>query len=620
MMTMNHSFQSILLSAILFANIGKAAAQPEQEPKTAWWDAKWTSRKPIAIDTSAAASAIPAEVRDGVLLIRLHEGNFNFLASREDGSDLRFVAQDGKSLLPHHIEKWDSLLNEAYVWVKAPELKPSAKTTLWMYSGNLTDAADVANAKASQDEANVAWFHFADSSKLTRNSVNDAGNLEGTGSSGPGIAGSGVRLTGAATLSLPSATAGAWSGPLTLSFWFKPSAGSEGCILERKSGNQGLSLGVATSAPWLEVGSKRASATTTLTPAAWHHMAVVINANRVELFINGKSAAVAETAVASVDAPLSLGPAVAGKPGALGDLDELKIASVARDASWIAFESMAHGNSPEAAKLVSAGADELAEHAEEGELAKHLSLLVDISKDLTFDGWVVIVLCALLAVVGMVIAAGKFVYLNAMDKSSKEFLRRWESISSDLTALDSDSDASIQSMGGTLTGKSLRLMKQSPLYRIYHLGSSEIAKRVQNPQAAGDSTATSARRGLSGRSIQAIKATMHGGLMREVERLNSNLVFLTIGIAGGPYLGLLGTVIGVMITFAVIAKSGQVEVNSIAPGIAGALLATVAGLAVAIPCLFIYSYLSTRIKTAISSMETFIDEFIAKMAEHHKES
>ena len=104
-----------------------------------------------------------------------------------------------------------------------------------------------------------------------------------------------------------------------------------------------------------------------------------------------------------------------------------------------------------------------------------------------------------------------------------------------------------------------------------------------------------------------------------MQRLNSKLVFLTIGIAGGPYLGLLGTVIGVMITFAVIAKSGQVEVNSIAPGIAGALLATVAGLAVAIPALFAYSYLSSRIKDAVSDMETFIDEFIAKMAEHYPE-
>jgi biopolymer transport protein ExbB len=115
--------------------------------------------------------------------------------------------------------------------------------------------------------------------------------------------------------------------------------------------------------------------------------------------------------------------------------------------------------------------------------------------------------------------------------------------------------------------------------------------------------------------MHAIRVTLDGGLVREVQRLNSNLVFLTIGIAGGPYLGLLGTVIGVMITFAVIAKSGAVEVNSIAPGIAGALLATVAGLAVAIPALFAYSYISSKIKDAVSEMQIFIDEFVAKIAE-----
>ena len=70
-----------------------------------------------------------------------------------------------------------------------------------------------------------------------------------------------------------------------------------------------------------------------------------------------------------------------------------------------------------------------------------------------------------------------------------------------------------------------------------------------------------------------------------------------------------------MITFATIAKTGEVEVNSIAPGIAGALLATVAGLVVAIPALFIYSYLNARIKDSIAVMQTFIEELISKMAE-----
>src|SRR6185295_5854911 len=91
---------------------------------------------------------------------------------------------------------------------------------------------------------------------------------------------------------------------------------------------------------------------------------------------------------------------------------------------------------------------------------------------------------------------------------------------------------------------------------------------------------------LTSRGIQAIRASLDGSLAIESERLNSGIVLLTIAISGGPFLGLLGTVVGVMITFAAVAAAGDVNVNAIAPGIAAALLATVAGLAVAIPALF----------------------------------
>jgi biopolymer transport protein ExbB len=72
-----------------------------------------------------------------------------------------------------------------------------------------------------------------------------------------------------------------------------------------------------------------------------------------------------------------------------------------------------------------------------------------------------------------------------------------------------------------------------------------------------------------------------------------------------------------MITFAAIAVSGEVNVNSIAPGIAAALTATVAGLMVAIPCLFGYNYLGGQIKSISADMHVFVDEFIAKLAEEH---
>ncbi|MBW8894428.1 MAG: MotA/TolQ/ExbB proton channel family protein, partial [Burkholderiales bacterium] len=147
---------------------------------------------------------------------------------------------------------------------------------------------------------------------------------------------------------------------------------------------------------------------------------------------------------------------------------------------------------------------------------------------------------------------------------------------------------------------------QSPIYRLYQAGVRELAKRKVGEAGA---------KPLSGASLDAVKASVDADYVRENAHLNSGMVLLTIAISGGPFLGLLGTVVGVMITFAAIAAAGDVNVNAIAPGIAAALLATVAGLGVAIPALFGYNYLAAQIKNATSDMQIFIDEFITRVAE-----
>jgi biopolymer transport protein ExbB len=139
----------------------------------------------------------------------------------------------------------------------------------------------------------------------------------------------------------------------------------------------------------------------------------------------------------------------------------------------------------------------------------------------------------------------------------------------------------------------------------------------RNAKMAGAKVAASEQLVLTPQAIAAIRATMDATLVRLNQRLQSQMVLLTIAIAGGPFLGLLGTVVGVMITFAAIAASGDVNVNAIAPGIAAALAATVAGLAVAIPALFAYNWLNTRIKGMTADMRVFVDEFITRVAEHY---
>ena len=340
---------------------------------------------------------------------------------------------------------------------------------------------------------------------------------------------------------------------------------------------------------------------------SWHHLAVTAQAGSMALYVDGLPYGTVAAALPALSGAATVGRDGASETGYAGELDELQASKIARSAGAIKLAAVNQGGSAEAAKLLVWGAEEASAAAEHSELGEHLDLIKGISKSLTFDGWVVIWLCALLAVVGWVVAIGKFVYLSKIDKASQIFLKQWAAISTDITALDHADEENVKSMGGQTSRKEQKAMKGSPLFELYHLGSQEIQHRVNHAKGSFN--------GLSERSIASIRALLDGGATRETQKLQSKLVFLTIGIAGGPYLGLLGTVIGVMITFAVIAKSGEVDINSIAPGIAGALLATVAGLAVAIPALFAYSYLASRIKDAVLSMNTFIEEFIARIAE-----
>jgi biopolymer transport protein ExbB len=622
---LNAKSKTRLLSLLLLASCALSTGlSAEAEKPAKWWDEKFPVRKKITVDTSSKGLSISDPIGSSALLIRLSDSVFNFMGAKEDGSDLRFVADDQKTLLKHHIEKWDGLLNEAYVWVQVPDLKPSEAATIWLYYGNVTDAANVADAKGTYDADTVLVYHFGEAATVGVDS--SASGISAQDASPPtpgGVISNGQRLLGQKPVTVPENPILEWAAgsSLTWAAWIKPTALQDNAVIfSRRDGTNAFLIGIDKGVPFVEINKQRSSGGAAVAPLVWSHVAVVAKEGTVTVYLNGVSYGTLAAAIPAIKGAALIGKdSAAGSVAYVGEIDEVQISKVARPAGWVKFAAISQGNSSDVAKLVTVGNDENSAAEAAGELTKQLMMIKDISKDLTLDGWVVIGLCCILAVIGWGVAIAKLLYLNKINKATKLFVDRWKQISSDLTALDSEDEETVKSMGGTASGKAQKLMRHSPLFHIYQMGSFEIRQRLQTVRGISLGTKERVSRGLSGRSIQAIKATLHGGLMREVQKLNSQLVFLTIGIAGGPYLGLLGTVIGVMITFATIAKSGQVEVNSIAPGIAGALLATVAGLAVAIPALFAYSYLSSRIKDSVTDMETFIDEFLARMAEHHKE-
>jgi biopolymer transport protein ExbB len=583
----------------------------------AWWDKAWTQRQKITLDTADIQDA----AGETTVLIRLSEGRFQF-ASSETGKDIRFIAADGKTILPHHVETYDSLLNEAFVWVKLPDVKAGAKETFHLYYGNL-DPAMPAGAKATDaySEDLSAVYHFAQSGSAPADATANGNNAETPAVTAEGaIIGNGLRLLGNAPVTIPNSPTLAWTAgqDLSLSLWIKPAAlQANAVVLSRTDGNTSFRLLLDQGVPVVETrgsGSPvRSQPGAPIAAGAWSHLALTASGGKLQLHVNGEPYATADGVIPALASPLVLGgtePAAANTAGFTGELDEFRISKAALSAPAVKFAFINQGGSDAALRAITLGEIEGGGEAGGSHVMEHVMLFGDIANNMMFDGWIAIGVCVIMIVVGWTVAIKKFFYLNKIERGNREFLRIWKSMSTDLTALDHADASTIRSMGGTVDEEEQELMKDSPLYHIYHIGSEEISHRLDKMSDKIE--------GLPGRSIQAIRASLDAGLVHENHRLTDGLVYLTISIAGGPYVGLLGTVVGVMITFAIIAKSGEVNVNSIAPGIASALLATVVGLVVAIPALFIYSYLNGRIKNVMASMQVFIDEFVAKMAEFYR--
>jgi len=119
----------------------------------------------------------------------------------------------------------------------------------------------------------------------------------------------------------------------------------------------------------------------------------------------------------------------------------------------------------------------------------------------------------------------------------------------------------------------------------------------------------------SGRSIrslgQRIDKVLDVTIQREVERLESRLLFLASIGSAGPYIGLFGTVFGIMTAFTSIAASKNTSLAVVAPGIAEALFATAIGLCAAIPAVLAYNKLQASVAKAQGRLEGFADEFSA---------
>jgi biopolymer transport protein TolQ len=149
-------------------------------------------------------------------------------------------------------------------------------------------------------------------------------------------------------------------------------------------------------------------------------------------------------------------------------------------------------------------------------------------------------------------------------------------------------------------------LSASPLVGLFLSGYSELNAQLRS---AGEKPAPGAARPTL-RSLEGVDRALLRASTTELAKLEHRIPFLATTASITPYIGLFGTVWGIMTAFLGIAASGQTSLAIVAPGIAGALIATAAGLFAAIPAVYFYNELTSQVKAFANGMEDFSMEFL----------
>ncbi|MBN6150321.1 DUF2341 domain-containing protein [Xanthomonas sp. AmX2] len=591
---------TLLLFLLGMSMLGTAHAE------TPWWQADWKYRKPITIDAGPQGAALGGNVGRVPVLIRLHSGNFAFDGLADGGKDIRFVGSDGRTILNHQIEQYDANLAMALIWVDVPAVNGTAAQTIWMYYGN-PNAPAAGNGQLAFDPDYTAVYHFAEAGAAPRDTTAYANHAAGTLAAAEGavigrgalLAGQPMRLPGSPSL---ATTAG---GAMTFSAWIKPEQlGANQAIYARREAGNALLVGLDNGVPYVQIGQSRSAAVPPLKAGQWAHVALVASEGATILYVGGREAARidaalpafggealvggdAAAAAASPADPAAPAAAAAAIPPAnpfAGAIDEVRLSKVARPAAVLLADASAQGAD---SRLTAFGEDEQTAGV------SHFGFIL---KAMPVDAWVVVIVLGIMLLLSWAIMVAKSRYFGAVAKANAAFTQQYKKVVGAPVATLQD----LEKQGAI--GAQIR--DTSTLWRLYRIAMDEL----QGRQARG-------AHGLSAAAITSIRASMDAEVTREAERMTKRMNWLSTTIEGAPYIGLFGTVIGIMLVFAVAAMAGAVDINSVAPGMAAALLCTAAGLGVAIPALFGYNWLASRSESIAADMSVFVDEFTARLAE-----
>jgi len=198
----------------------------------------------------------------------------------------------------------------------------------------------------------------------------------------------------------------------------------------------------------------------------------------------------------------------------------------------------------------------------------------------------VLLILLIFSIVSWAIIFFKFKLLRKAERETKEFLRIFQS-KKDLSVIYSES----------------RKYRQSPLAEIFRKGFTELNKLKKDRDQKS-------REIIPSEDIDRVDRVLRQTNTAQTIQLERNLSFLATTGNAAPFIGLFGTVWGIMEAFHKIGQRGATSLAIVAPGISEALIATAAGLFAAIPAVIAYNYFLNRIRNLIAEMDNFTDEFL----------
>jgi biopolymer transport protein TolQ len=206
--------------------------------------------------------------------------------------------------------------------------------------------------------------------------------------------------------------------------------------------------------------------------------------------------------------------------------------------------------------------------------------LIDLMLKASPIAQVVLALLLFFSIVSWTIIFTKWLSLRRAEHSTRDFLARF-------TRSSKLSDVYVDSENNS----------HSPAAKLFLAGYREITNQIGDQHGRV-------------RSIESIQRVLQSAVIEEVDRLEKGLSWLATTANASPFIGLFGTVVGIVIAFEGLTTATASTIQSVAPGIAEALIATAAGIAAAVPAAIFYNYFLNRIKSLTAVMDRFSLELL----------